>query len=91
MRELLAAVTSNGQGTIPSEVRRHLGVATPDQVAFVVDDDGRVELRPARFTLEAIRGIVPPLPGRETIDFEDQIEEAMEAEAERIVRRLDGR
>lgn len=91
MRELLAAVTSKGQVSIPGEVRRHLGVATPDRAAIVVDDDGRVELRPAGFTLEAVRGIVPSLPGRETIDFEDQIEAAMEAEAERIVRRLDGR
>jgi hypothetical protein len=36
---------------------------------------------PVRLTLKALRGVVPALPGIETTDFEDQIEEAMEEKA----------
>ena len=46
---------------------------------------------PAPHTPESVRGIVPALPGRETVDFEDEIEEAMQFEADRIVARLAGR
>jgi antitoxin PrlF len=85
MREFVSSITSKGQVTIPSAVRQQLGVSTPDKVAFVIDDEGRVALRPARRTLKSVRGVVPALPGRTTTDFEDQIEDAMEEEADRIV------
>jgi alkanesulfonate monooxygenase SsuD/methylene tetrahydromethanopterin reductase-like flavin-dependent oxidoreductase (luciferase family) len=41
--------------------------------------------RPKRLALRDLRGIVSALPGRITGDFEDQIEEALEDEAARIV------
>jgi antitoxin PrlF len=91
MKEILSTITSKGQITLPIEVRRHLGVATSDKVAFVFEEDGKIELRPARFTVRALRGIVPPLPDRETIDFEDQIDEAFEEKANRIVAELERR
>jgi bifunctional DNA-binding transcriptional regulator/antitoxin component of YhaV-PrlF toxin-antitoxin module len=90
MKEIVSAVTSKGQATIPVEVRRHLGVGTPDRVAFAIED-GTVRLAPARVTLKSLYGSVNPLPGRETIDFEDQIEEVMDEEADRFVRSLGGR
>ena len=89
MKEIVSAVTSKGQVTIPAEVRRHLGVQTPDRVAFVIEDEA-VRIVPARVSLESLYGSVPPLPGRETSDFDDQIEEAMAEEADRVVRRLEG-
>lgn len=91
MKEIISTITSKGQITIPVEVRRHLGVDTADKVAFVFEDDGKVEMRPARYTIAALRSVVPPLAGRETIDFEDQIEEAFQARADEIIRRLDRR
>lgn len=39
MKELLATVTTKGQVTIPLEIRRRLGVAPHDKVAFVLEDD----------------------------------------------------
>jgi AbrB family looped-hinge helix DNA binding protein len=84
MREIVSRITRKGQVAIPAEVRRHLGVGAPDKVAFVLEDEGKVALRPAKLTRQALRGIVPPLPGRESPDFEDQIQDAMEEEAERI-------
>jgi len=41
--------------------------------------------------LESIIGSVPPLGDRDRGDFEDMIEDAMEEEAERIVRGMGGR
>lgn len=83
MKEIVSTVTRQGQVTIPREVRRRLGVRTPDKVAFVLDDEG-VRLKSATVTLKTLYGSVPPLPGRETVDFEDQIEEAMETAADQI-------
>ncbi|MBW3632797.1 MAG: AbrB/MazE/SpoVT family DNA-binding domain-containing protein [Chloroflexi bacterium] len=85
MRQFVSNVTSKGQVTIPAAIRKHLGVGAPDKITFVVEDDGHVALQPAKFRLRDLRGIVPAIPGRTTSDFDDQIEEAMEDEAARIV------
>ena len=90
MRELVSTMTSKGQVTIPVEIRRRLRMVPTDKVAFVLTDDGRVNVRPARSTLESVIGSVPPLGDRDGGDFEDLIEEAMEEEAERIVRGIGG-
>ena len=73
--------------TIPVEIRRHLGIGTPDRVTFVVDN-GTVRLQPARLTLQDLYGFVPALPGRETEDFEDLIDEAMQDEADRVIEQM---
>lgn len=85
MKEIVSSITRKGQVTIPAEVRKRLGVGTPDKIAFVLEDSGTVALRQATRTLRTLRGIVPPLPGEESPDFGNQIEQAMEEEAERIV------
>jgi bifunctional DNA-binding transcriptional regulator/antitoxin component of YhaV-PrlF toxin-antitoxin module len=46
--------------TIPAQIRKALGIATPGQVEFVVRDDGVVELRAPAFTLDDVFGSVPP-------------------------------
>ena len=85
MREYVSSVTSKGQVTIPVEIRKLLGVGTPDKVAFVVGENGHVAMRPVKLNAKTLRGIVPAIPGRVTGDFEEIIKEAMEAEADRIV------
>ncbi len=87
MREIVSTISSKGQITIPADVRRHLGVGASDKVTFVIGGDGRVELRPVRYTLESVLGSVKPLPD-ESPDLDREIDEAMAAEAERIVARL---
>ena len=91
MKELVSTVSSKGQVTIPVDVRRHLGVTSADKVSFVFLDGGRIELRPARYSVSDLRGIVPALPGRETDDFEDQIDEAQQGLADRVVREIEDR
>lgn len=57
VREIVSTITSKGQVTIPVEVRRHLGVGTKDKIAFVLGDEGHVELKPPRYsTVESLRG-----------------------------------
>jgi antitoxin PrlF len=81
MRTIEAKVTSQGQVTIPVEVRRRLGLVGGARVSFVHDDDG-VRLEPAAFSLENVFGSVPVVPGLSD-DLDDEIEEAMSDEADR--------
>lgn len=84
MKEFVATISSKGQATIPVEVRRRLGVGASDKVVFILTDEGTVELRPARFTLESVLGSIPALP-TESDDLDREIAEAGEAAiAERI-------
>lgn len=87
MREIVSTVTRKGQVTIPIEVRKRLGVGTPDKVAFVLEDEG-VRLKPATVSLASLFGSVPALPN-ESADLEREIDEAMAEEADRIVGRLE--
>lgn len=72
MREYVSTVSSKGQVTIPVSVRRRLGVQPADAVAFVVTDEGTVEVRAARFTLESVLGSIPALPN-ESVDLDREI------------------
>ncbi len=57
MKEIISTITSKGQVTIPAEVRKYLGVATNEQIVFVIDDEGSVRLRVPRYpTIASLRG-----------------------------------
>lgn len=86
MIEIIAKISSKNQITVPAAVRRRLGVGASDKIAFVFDEDGKIEVRTPRFDLESIIGSVPPLPGA-SADFEREIEEATSEEIERLARR----
>ena len=68
VEELVARVTSKGQVTIPIEIRRLLGIAIHDKLAFVVDGN---EIRLVRrgsiveYTAGALRGDRAPLTAEE--------------------------
>ena len=85
MTEIIATVSSKNQITLPAEVRRRLGIGAADKIAFVLDESG-VRIEPVRLTLADLYGSVPALPG-ETADLEKEIDEAISAEADRIVGR----
>ncbi len=87
MKEIISSITSKGQVTIPLEVRRRLGVGTPDKVAFVLEDEG-IRLRPATTSLgQPLR--LGAGAADESVDLEREIEEAMGAAADRIVGRVE--
>jgi AbrB family looped-hinge helix DNA binding protein len=83
MKAIDAMLTSQGQVTIPAEVRRHLGLRKREKVTFLIGDDG-VRIVPARYTVESAFGAIPALPGTSQ-DFDQEIDEAMEDEADRII------
>lgn len=87
MREIISNVTKRGQVTIPAHVRRHLGVDAPDKIAFVLGEDGTVVVKPVTMTSARLQGIVPALPNPSE-DFEKEIEEAMEENADRIMAKM---
>ena len=63
-------VMSNGQVTIPPEIRQYLGLQEGDELLFSVEGN-EVRLRPVkRRRLSEFRGILPatiPYPGQEVI------------------------
>jgi AbrB family looped-hinge helix DNA binding protein len=87
MKEIISTVTQKGQVTIPVEVRRYLGVDAPDKIMFVLDGD-EVLLRPVPRTFEQLFGAVPALRGGESSDFEKEITEALDDEADRLAQEL---
>lgn len=87
MKELLSTVTTKGQVTIPVEIRRRLGVAAHDKVAFVLDDD-QVRLVRRGSVVAQTAGIFktsqPPLTA------EELREAAERAIAEDVIERMGG-
>lgn len=86
MSESIATISGKNQITLPAEVRRALGVGPSDKLAFVLAGD-TVTVKPVKTTVASLFGSVPAL--RQTsADFEEEIDEAMQDEADRIVRAL---
>jgi antitoxin PrlF len=54
-----AKMTSKGQITVPKDVRLKLGLKPGVRVRFIVEDDGRVWLLPAKRDISELVGILP--------------------------------
>jgi len=54
-----ARMTSKGQITLPKDIRDRLGLKQGDRVRFIVEDDGRVRLLPAKRDVSELFGILP--------------------------------
>jgi AbrB family looped-hinge helix DNA binding protein len=54
-----AKMTSKGQITLPKDVRTRLGLKQGDRVRFILEDDGRVRLAPAKRDVSELMGILP--------------------------------
>lgn len=53
-----ATLTSKGQITIPKDVRDALHLEPGDQLDFIIQDDGRVLVRPATLNVIDLKGIL---------------------------------
>lgn len=86
----ITRLTSSGQLTMPAAVRRELGVSAGDSVLWTKDAAGNTVVRPMRYTLEQLDGILPAIdhPSAET-DFEDMIAEAFEDSVDAKIREFD--
>jgi AbrB family looped-hinge helix DNA binding protein len=61
--ELVSTLTRKGQVTIPAPIRRVLGLKPKSKIAFL-QKKGGVYITASRYTLDSIRGAVPPLSKR---------------------------
>jgi antitoxin PrlF len=53
-----ARLSTKGQLVVPKEIREFLGLEPGDRIDFVVEEDGRVSLRPALVDFRTLRGSV---------------------------------
>jgi AbrB family looped-hinge helix DNA binding protein len=78
-----AKMTSKGQITLPKEIRLKLGLKQGDRVRFIVEDDGRVRLLPAKRDVSELIGILPK-PQR-ALSFEEMDEIVQTAVARHVL------
>ena len=55
----MSTVSSKGQITLPKEIRLKLGLKQGDRVRFLLEEDGRVRLMPAKRDISELVGILP--------------------------------
>ena len=77
-------MTSKGQITVPKDVRLKLGLRPGDRVRFIVEDDGRVRLLPAKRDISELVGMLPK-PKR-ALTLEEMDEAIAQAVAEKFSR-----
>jgi antitoxin PrlF len=86
-RKLVSTLTSKGQVTIPAEIRRHLGLAPHDKIAFVVEADS-VRIAPTESVIQRTAGIMKNHRSAKTA--EQLREAAEEAIAADVIERMHG-
>jgi antitoxin PrlF len=74
-------LTSKGQLTLPKSIREFLRVKAGDPVDFLIDDEGRVIVRPATVDVRSLKGLLRR-PGRRAVKVE-----AMDAAIARLHRK----
>lgn len=65
-----STITTKGQTTIPKEIREHLKLQPGHRIEYVVDEAGRVVLRPATYDIRNLHGILHR-PGQPTVTVEE--------------------
>ena len=85
MHERAFTITSKGQVTIPSSIRKKMGVQPGDKIRFRDEGNG-IRLVPVKRSLEEVfRSVKPLRPG---VDIEDLIRIAKEERAVATVKKL---
>lgn len=67
-----ATVTSQGQVTIPKELRERLGVRAGGKVRFKLEDGDRVTMMPASLSISRLFGILGKPPRSATLEEMDE-------------------
>ena len=67
-----ATVTSKGQVTLPSELRKRLGIQKGSRIRFSIPTSGPIQMEPVRYTIEDLWRMADagPKPTR-VMSFED--------------------
>ncbi len=74
-----ATLTSKGQITLPSRMRKELGLKAGDKVAFVEDEKGSYRIEVRKHSFADLRGIVKTKKPIASSDIDRWIEEARAA------------
>lgn len=53
-----STLTSKGQTTIPKDIREYLNLQPGHRIDFMIDEEGRVILRPATLDIRELAGIL---------------------------------
>jgi AbrB family looped-hinge helix DNA binding protein len=69
-----ATITSKGQITIPSEVRKSLNLKAGDKIDFYETEDGNYAFQPKNGSLEDLKGILKKM-GHVPLDYAPTVEE----------------
>ncbi len=65
-----AVITSKGQTTIPKKIRDLLHLEPGDSIDFIVEDNGRVVLKPASLDVQELEGMLHR-PGLKAVSTEE--------------------
>ena len=68
-----ATLTSKGQTTIPQEIREFLHLHPGDKLEFIIEQDGRVLLRPATLDTRQLKGLLQR-PGGKVVTLQEMDE-----------------
>lgn len=76
-----ATLTSKGQVTLPKKVREALRIKPGDRLDFLLDGEGGVDVRPGRFDVRDLKGLLRR-PGKSPVALK-AMQEAIERRGER--------
>ena len=84
----IATVTSKGQITLPKEVREHLHLAEGDRVEFVIEGQGKVQVRPLAGSVRSLFGCLrdPKRTVPSLEELEERLIDSLAEDNERIRR-----
>ncbi|MCP2732692.1 AbrB/MazE/SpoVT family DNA-binding domain-containing protein [Limnofasciculus baicalensis] len=69
----IATITSQGETTIPPEIRERLKLHPGDRIRFIIAPDGRVYIQPLHIQVEELSGILHK-PNRKPVSIEEMNE-----------------
>ena len=78
----ISKITERGQTTLPSQVRKALGLQPHDSIIYIIEGD-RVVIKPLRGDILDLRG---RLKVKNKIDFKNLREDTKKAVAKKIVK-----
>jgi len=65
----VAKMTSKGQTVIPKKIREYMRLQPGDQVDFVIDEEGRVVVKPLDNDVQELKGLLRK-PGRKPVSLQ---------------------
>lgn len=65
----VAKLTSKGQTVIPKKIREYMRLQPGDRVDFVIDEEGRVVVKPLDSDVQELKGLLRE-PGRKSVSLQ---------------------